>query len=823
MNKGGAGNNIYLDDIIIAGTNMAAAVSIAQTAGQNPVCAGTSLTFTATPTNGGTAPSYQWKVDGVNVGTNSSTFTTTTLTNGQVVTCVMTSNLGGVTGNPASSNSITMAVNPIVTPSVTASITSGTNPACAGNTVTFTATPANGGTSPTYQWKIDGVNAGTNSSAFTTSTLTNGQVVTCVLTSNATCANPTTATSTAITMTVTPTETPSVSSAITSGTNPACAGTSVTFTATPGNGGTTPSYQWQVNGVNVGTNSSTYTTSTLANGQVVTCILTSNAACTSPTTATSTGITMSVNPSVTPAVTTAITSGNNPTCAGASVIFTATPSNGGTTPSYQWKVDGVNAGTNSSTFNTTTLTNGQVVTCVLTSTAVCANPATATSTGITMNVSSALTPAVSAAITSGANPSCSGASVTFTATPTNGGAIPSYQWKVDGVNAGTNSATFTTSALTNGQVVTCELTSNSACANPTTATSTGITMTVSPTVPAGIATAITSGSNPACAGTSLIFTASPANGGTTPSYQWKVDGVNTGTNSATFTTNTLTTGQVVTCVLTSNSACASPATATSAGITMTINPSVMPAVSVSLTSGTNPTCEGTSLTFTAAPTNGGTTPSYQWQVNGVNVGTNSTTFNTSTLANGQVVTCILTSNAACASPGNATSTGVTININPIPATPVISQAGSILTSSSATGNQWYLNGNPISGATNQTYTIAQNGSYTVVVTANGCSSAISAPLVMSTVGIYPSNDKTILSVYPNPGDGNISVSIETLERSNYTLEIKNTLGQLIYQDMLTDFSGTYSKQMNISGFGGGIYLLGLINTNSEIIKKIVVY
>lgn len=86
-----------------------ASVSIAITGGANNSCAGASVTFTATPTNGGTAPTYQWKVNGTNAGTGA-TFSSTTLTNGQLVTCVMTSNLAGVTGNPATSNSITMIV-----------------------------------------------------------------------------------------------------------------------------------------------------------------------------------------------------------------------------------------------------------------------------------------------------------------------------------------------------------------------------------------------------------------------------------------------------------------------------------------------------------------------------------------------------------------------------------------------------------------------------------------------------------------------------------------------------------------------------------------
>lgn len=256
-----------------------ASVFISQTAGTNPTCPGNSVTFTAVPTNGGTTPVYQWKINGANAGTNSPTFTTSSLTNGQIVTCVMTSNMVGVTGSPATSNSITMTVNPVVTPSITIAQTSGSNPSCAGSSVQFTATPTNGGTTPSYQWKVNGANAGTNSSTFITSSLTNGQIVSCVLTSNATCTTTTTATSNTITMGITPVANPTVTIAQTSGGVPTCTGASVTFTATVSGASAISTYQWKVDGLNSGTNSSTFTTSALTNGQIVTCDVNATATC----------------------------------------------------------------------------------------------------------------------------------------------------------------------------------------------------------------------------------------------------------------------------------------------------------------------------------------------------------------------------------------------------------------------------------------------------------------------------------------------------------------------------------------------------------------
>ncbi|MFM7726901.1 MAG: hypothetical protein ACKO7B_09370, partial [Flavobacteriales bacterium] len=225
----------------INGCTTDATVYINVTSGSNPTCAGASMTFTATPYNGGTAPSYQWKVDGNNVGTNSSTYSTSSLTAGQVVTCVMTSNLPGVTANPATSNSITITVAPSVTPSVTIAQTAGTNPTCSGVGVTFTATPTNGGTTPSYQWQVNGVNTGTNSNTFSSSTLTNGAVVRCVMTSTAQCPTVTSVNSNEITIAITSNANPTVTIS-SSASGSICAGTQVTFTASV-SGGSSPTYQ----------------------------------------------------------------------------------------------------------------------------------------------------------------------------------------------------------------------------------------------------------------------------------------------------------------------------------------------------------------------------------------------------------------------------------------------------------------------------------------------------------------------------------------------------------------------------------------------------
>jgi len=102
------------EDYPVIITSNSAYVVIASSDADNSICSGTSVTFTATTINGGAAPAYQWKVNGVNAGTNSSIFTTTTLTTGQSVNCIMTSNLAGVSASPATSNTIVTIVDACV-------------------------------------------------------------------------------------------------------------------------------------------------------------------------------------------------------------------------------------------------------------------------------------------------------------------------------------------------------------------------------------------------------------------------------------------------------------------------------------------------------------------------------------------------------------------------------------------------------------------------------------------------------------------------------------------------------------------------------------
>ncbi len=628
-------------------------VSVSIAASDNPVCEGATVSFTATPDNGGDSPIYQWKVNGTEVGINSPTFSYVPTPNDQV-NCVLTSSFPTcTTNNPATSNSIIMQINE--NQNVDIAINASTNPSCSGIEVEFTATPYNEGTSPTYHWMVNGVDAGINSPAFSYIPSNNDQI-SCVLNSSLTsCTSNNPATSNTIIMQVIPYNTVGVS--IGTSTNLICEGVQVLYTATPINEGTSPTYQWKVNGAEVGINAQTFSYFP-ANNDQVNCILTSsNTNCSLNNPATSNSIIMQVNENH--PVDISIGASANPVCEGTPVLFTAMPVNEGLAPVYQWKVNAADAGTNSLTFSYIPSNNDQI-SCVLNSSLTsCTSNNPATSNTIIMQVIPYNIVGVS--IGTSTDLVCEGVQVLYTATPINEGTSPTYQWKVNGAEVGINAQTFSYFPANNDQV-NCILTSSSTnCTLNNPATSNSIIMQVNENHPVNIS--IGASANPVCEGTPVLFTAMPVNEGLAPIYQWKVNDADAGTNSQTFSYIPANSDKIH-CVLTSsNTNCILNNPATSTPVFMMIDS--YETVGLSIIASANPICSGEFVSFTAYGINAGANPIFEWKVNSISVGENTPEYSFIPI-NGDQVSCILTSSLHCTENNPATSFPLSMTVNPVP-------------------------------------------------------------------------------------------------------------------------------------------------------------
>lgn len=369
----------------------------------------------------------------------------------------------------------------------------------------------------------------------------------------------------------------------------------------------------------------------------------------------------------TPSVSIAVTSGTNPTAAGTPVTFTATPVNGGTAQ-YQWKVNGGNAGTNSAQFTPATLSNGDVITCSMTSLLGCLNiPPTVTSNSIAMIVCSSgdsVVPSVTVACNA-AHPviDCQGSLVTFTATPVNGGTNPVYQWKKNNINTGTNSAIYIDSSLATGSyTISCEMTSSAFCIsgqNPVTSNGVGRLVVGNAVTPTGIIATDTV----ICAGESVTLyrVGGSIDAATFAWYQYGCGNIFNGGEGAFLAGGDsiiLSPSSTTTYYLGVEGFCAS---SSCQSVTITVHNNVTPSVSISSDFAGTIACQGTVVTYTATAAGGGSNPVYHWFKHpNIPVGTNSNIYIDSTGTPGNYnLFCEMTSSAECISGQNpVTSNGI---------------------------------------------------------------------------------------------------------------------------------------------------------------------
>ncbi|MCX6305621.1 MAG: GEVED domain-containing protein [Bacteroidetes bacterium] len=163
------------------------------TASPATICAGSTSQLLANPTGGRSPYSYNWSpAAGLsNPGINNPVASPLTTTTYSVT-------VSDILGSSTTSN-ILVTVNPVLP--VSAVIAVSANPSPPGNPVTFTATPVNGGSSPSYQWKKNGVNAGAGLPTYSYVPSYNDQV-SCVVTSGYACPSGNPATSNTIVMSV---------------------------------------------------------------------------------------------------------------------------------------------------------------------------------------------------------------------------------------------------------------------------------------------------------------------------------------------------------------------------------------------------------------------------------------------------------------------------------------------------------------------------------------------------------------------------------------------------------------------------------------------
>ena len=127
------------------------------------------------------------------------------------------------------------------------------------------------------------------------------------------------------------------------------------------------------------------------------------------------------------------------------------------------------------------------------------------------------------------------------------------------------------------------------------------------------------------------------------------------------------------------------------------------------------------------------------------------------------------------------------------------------------------------GFTGQSVIVYSSGTYSVTVTdENGCqgADAIAIDNLWPTGTEERSLDASI-NVFPNPSNGTFSLSISELRGSSLTVNVYNAAGQVALNHSFERLSGSFTTNLDMNPWPGGIYLLE-VRTNREVSRKMLI-
>jgi hypothetical protein len=164
----------------------------------------------------------------------------------------------------------------------------------------------------------------------------------------------------------------------------------------------------------------------------------------------------------------------------------------------------------------------------------------------------------------------------------------------------------------------------------------------------------------------------------------------------------------------------------------------------------------------------------------------------------------------------------TIEVLPAPEKPGITRQGDVLISDADQNNQWYMDGEPIAGATGKEYSPDEDGIYQVEVTAeNGCT-AISDEYDFS-VGVFEISKRTnVFEVYPNPANEIINIRFNRNFNSPLDICLVDLLGKTLGCVARPSATAGDIVEIPASGANNGIYLLRVISGGDIYFMKIMI-
>ncbi len=160
---------------------------------------------------------------------------------------------------------------------------------------------------------------------------------------------------------------------------------------------------------------------------------------------------------------------------------------------------------------------------------------------------------------------------------------------------------------------------------------------------------------------------------------------------------------------------------------------------------------------------------------------------------------------------------------PSPDQPIVNvdQDGVLTTDAIADSYQWYFNGVPISGATDNSHVATESGNYSLVVSnANGCETTSLEVTVTITSTAYQELGFEMASITPNPFQNTIQLRLETPQQMGFEIIISDSSGKII-RDEDQSANGSFEKTFNLQDLPSGIYYFSIKNKKGDWTEQVV--
>lgn len=729
--------------------------------GNATICSGSTQTYSISPVAGAT--SYNWTLPSGWSGASTSTSVTALSGTSGSVTVVAINDCG-----TSVAQTLTVTVN--ATPTQPTAI-SGNASVCQGISNVYTVTPVAGATS--YTWTLPGGWSGSSTTNSITATPAGASGTILVSASNSCGTSPTQS------LNVTVNSAAPVQPGSISGNATVCSSSTTTYTVPVVANAT--SYNWTLPGGWSGTSTTNSIIVTVGTTGGTISVTASNGCGTSA--ASSTNVTVNTSPAMP-----GVISGNAAVCAGTSQTYSIVAVTGAT--NYTWTLPAGWVGSSITTSITSSSAGSSGNILVTANNAQCSSPAQ--TLAVVVN-----TPPATPVVINGNATVCSSANETYTVAAVTG--ATSYNWTLPSGWSGTSTTNSISATVgTTGGLISVSATNS--CGTSATQTF-AVTVNVVPVQPGTITGSVT-----VCSSSTQTYSIGSVAGAT--SYTWTLPvgwSITSGTGTNTIICTAGVAGGTIS-VTANNGTCASTAQTLAVAINSAPN-------TPGTISGPSPICANSMNTYYIAAVAGAT--GYVWTTPSGWTGT-STTDSIMTTANATSGNITVAASNVC---GTSSASSLAITVNPLPAMPTITQNGNVLQSSVGTTYQWYLNGNVITGATTQFYTMTGNGFYAVTITdANGCARQSAA---FNNNGINELSIDDVFTVYPNPASDVITINLIT-SMEIQTACLTNILGKTVRSINTKSLKSNSTYEVDIKDLSKGIYFLSMQVDGRLMTRKVVV-